>query len=76
MDPEVHIVAGEPVELVHDCNALCGDDVTRTITRRSIPLDGRWLVSGPKDAPTLDHSILCEACGLHGFWRNGKWSHA
>jgi len=75
VQPEVVIVSGEIVELVHDCNALCGDGVRRNLLQRRmvIPDAGRWTVSGSPERPTVDPSILCEACGLHGHWREGKW---
>jgi hypothetical protein len=73
MEPRVDVVDGEPVALVHDCNALCGDGVARMLPERSISLDRRWTVTGPDDAATLDPSIQCLACGLHGHWREGKW---
>ena len=64
---------GHPVALVHDCKARCGDGVTRLLRARSIPLDDRWTVTGPDHTPTLDPSIQCQACGLHGYWREGAW---
>lgn len=74
MTPVVTVVDGHAVELVHDCNALCGDGVKRMLLARSIPLDDRWTVTGPDDAATLDPSILCTACELHGHWRDGGWT--
>lgn len=74
MSPLVVVVDGHAVEVVHDCNAKCGDGVTRMLTARAVKLDDRWTVTGPDDAATLDPSIQCEACGLHGHWRNGEWT--
>lgn len=69
----VEVINGEAFSLTHDCLALCGDGETRMLRNRSIPLDARWTVTGPDDAATIDPSIVCMACGLHGHWKNGKW---
>lgn len=69
LKPHVVIADGVPVGLVHDCNALCGDNVRRMFRNRTIKLDNRWKVIGN----SLKESIKCEACGLHGHWINGKW---
>ena len=73
MTPQVLVVDGHPTALVHDCRAKCGDGITRLLTARSTTLDDRWTVTGPDDAATLDPSIKCEACGLHGHWTAGAW---
>lgn len=73
MTPQVIVVDGQAAALVHDCNARCGDGVTRLLRARWMPLDGRWTVTGPDEAATLDPSIKCEACGLHGHWTAGTW---
>lgn len=73
--PEVQVIDGHPFALIHDCNAVCGDGETRMLRNRScsLPDDGRWTVTGPDEAATLGPSVVCEACGLHGYWRNGRW---
>lgn len=70
---EVIVRDGVPLALMHDCYALCGDGVRRMLLRRSIKLDTRWKVTGPDNAATLDPSLACAACDLHGYWRDGKW---
>lgn len=64
---------GHPVALVHNCLAQCGDGTTRLFRARAIPLDDRWTVTGPDHEATLAPSILCDACGLLGHWRDGSW---
>jgi hypothetical protein len=76
VNPEVIVLDGQPVALVHDCDAECGDGVTRLLPARWMALDGRWTVSGPDEAATLDPSIKCNACGLHGHWLAGAWRAA
>lgn len=76
MTPEVIVLDGSPVALVHDCDAVCGDGITRMLRSRWVALDGRWTVTGPDEAATLDPSIQCAACGLHGHWRAGAWTDA
>jgi hypothetical protein len=34
-----------------------------------------WTIT-QKDPLTVEPSILCGACGVHGFFRNGAWTNA
>lgn len=36
---------------------------------------GEWGVVS-EDPLTITPSILCGQCGIHGFWREGKWVSA
>lgn len=40
------------------------------------PFDGQHWGLTSRDPLTLDGSLLCRACHLHGFIRDGKWEPA
>ena len=41
-----------------------------------LPLgENRWTVVS-KEPLTIAPSILCGTCGVHGFWREGRWVSA
>lgn len=37
-----------------------------------VPAEGKWQIESV-DPLTLSPSLLCRACGHHGFIRNGRW---
>lgn len=62
----------------HDCDS----DVARwargegfkSETRLPLGPDGWQVVQ--REPLTIAPSILCGQCGLHGFWREGRWQSA
>ena len=68
--PPGHLVAqqGQPW-LEHMC--VTGDG-TRILD--TVPLNPGHLVAGqPPDPVSVNPSILCQLCGLHGFVRHSEW---
>lgn len=58
---------------VHDCDALCGDGRRRLIRQRHYVLGiPPWAITS-RDPLTIEPSIDCGACPLHGFFRAGQW---
>lgn len=51
------------------CSGAITFDLVETIDLGSRP---RWTVVS-RDPLTLEPSLLCRACGHHGFIRNGQW---
>ncbi len=71
---------GPGVAWTHPCTGACGG-----VSMQHIPVDrpSRWDTLGRSDAPvwtlvsvdplSISPSLLCEACGTHGFITDGKW---
>lgn len=53
-----------------ECEAAIHFDLPEL--RAHVPTRGRWQVQA-WDPLTLSPSLLCTACGDHGFIREGKW---
>lgn len=61
---------------VHDCLAACGDGKTRLLVGRIYPLTlPPWSIAS-RDPLTIDPSIDCGACAVHGWIRDGAWVNA
>lgn len=71
MEPTATLVNGV-VTFIHDCNALCGDGITRMMPARRYELGLGWTVK-QREPLTLDPSIDCGACPLHGWIKEGRW---
>lgn len=60
----------------HDCNATCGDGVQRMLPMRTYVLGiPPWAITS-REPLTIAPSIDCQACPLHGFFRDGEWVDA
>lgn len=53
----------------------CGGSVPLERSRWSRP-DATWRMTGEWPEVTLEPSLLCTACGDHGFVRAGRWVKA
>lgn len=76
-DGEPSAQGGDPIALYykHDCS-VHGDNagaIELDVPQNDfVPADAKWQIESV-DPLTLSPSLLCRACGHHGFLRNGRW---
>lgn len=75
-EPNPHVTAlfyGDgAIRVRHDCRVIDGQQL---VVAPALQLDGGHRVVQEKPL-TVEPSVLCPDCGLHGFIRSGRWVSA